>query len=99
MSDGSFEMGDGELELLGTLTEGKVVDVFYWGVWLDLGLSHLGFIDALYIDDDDHYAVGDTVTGYLSSFDERSGKFWFRPPGQKPVEERLRDPNYGASPE
>ncbi|WP_284746479.1 hypothetical protein [Amycolatopsis sp. RTGN1] len=24
---------------------------------------------------------------------------WFRPPGQKSIEERLRDPGYGASPE
>jgi hypothetical protein len=54
-----------ELGLLGTLVQGRVVDVFYWGVWLDLGLSCPGFIDALYIDDDDHYVVGDKVTGYL----------------------------------
>lgn len=89
-------MTHGESRLLGTLVEGQVVRVFYWGVWLDLGLSHIGFIDALYIDDGDHYAVGDTVTGYLSSFDEKTGKFWVRPPGQKPIAERLRDKNYGA---
>jgi len=63
-------------------------------VWLDLGLSHVGFIDALYIDDDDHYAVGDVVTGYLSSFDEKTGKFWFRPPGQKPIDQRLREKGF-----
>jgi hypothetical protein len=88
--------GDDELALLGTLVEGRVIDVFYWGVWVDLGLSCVGFIDALYIDDDDHYVVGDTVIGYLSSFDEKTGKFWVRPPGQKPVGERLLDPSYGA---
>jgi hypothetical protein len=31
------------------------------------------------------------VTGYLSSFDEKTGKFWVRPPGQKPIEDRLRE--------
>jgi hypothetical protein len=88
---------DDESRLLGTLVEGTVIAVFRWGVILDLGLSHVGLIDALYIDDDDRYAVGDTVTGYLSSFNEGMSKFWVRPPGQKPIEERLRDKGYGRS--
>lgn len=81
---------EGERALLGSLVDGRVVAVFNWGVVVDLQLSHVGFIDPLYIDDDDHYSVGDRVTAYLSTFDEKMEKFWLRPPGQVPVSERLR---------
>jgi hypothetical protein len=50
----------------------------------------VGYIDPLYIDDTDHYEKGDRVSAYLSTFDERMGKFWLRPPGQIPVSERLK---------
>jgi hypothetical protein len=59
-------------------------------VFVDLGLSHVGFIDPLYLDDGDHYQIGQQVRAYLSTFDERRGEFWLRPPGQVPVDERLR---------
>lgn len=67
-----------------------MIAVFRWGVIVDLGLSHVGLIDALYIDDGDGYRVGDVISGYLTTFDERMEKFWLRPPGQVSVTERLR---------
>ena len=81
---------EAEVALIDTLVEGTVVAVFRWGVIVNLKLSHVGLIDVLYIDDDDHYEEGDQVTAYLSSFNERMGKFWLRPPGQVPISERLR---------
>jgi len=81
---------DAERALLGTLVEGTVVAVFQWGVIVDLNLSRVGYIDPLYIDDTDHYEKGDRVSAYLSTFDERMGRFWLRPPGQIPVSERLK---------
>jgi hypothetical protein len=83
-------IGDEERELLGALVDGTVLAVFRWGVIVDLSLSHVGLIDALYVDDDDHYEVGDRVSGYLTHYDERMEKFWLRPPGQTPISERLR---------
>lgn len=75
---------------MGTLVEGEAIAVFRWGVIVDLGLSHVGLIDVLYIEDDDNYQVGDRVSCYLSVFDEMKRKFILRPPGQVPVVERLR---------
>lgn len=88
--DAMSKISADERALLGTLVEGRVIAVFRWGIIVDLGLSHVGLIDALYIDDDDNYAVDDVVTGYLSSFNELMEKFWLRPPGQVPIDERLR---------
>jgi hypothetical protein len=93
-SGGESAISEAEAALLGTLVEGTVVAVFRWGVIVDLKLSHVGLIDALYIDDDDRYEEGDQVRAYLSSFDERMGKFWLRPPGQVPVSERLRQKGF-----
>lgn len=83
-----------ETALLGTLVDGTVVAVFRWGIIVDLKLSHVGLIDALYVDDDDHYEVGARVNGYLTHYDERMEKFWLRPPGQVPVSERLRQKGF-----
>ena len=83
-----------ERALLGSLVEGRVIAVFRWGVIVDLGLSHVGLIDALYIDDDDKHTVDDVVTGYLGVFDENMEKFWLRPPGQVPIAERLRQKGF-----
>ena len=83
-----------ERGLLGALVEGTVLAVFRWGVIVDLNMSHVGLIDALYVDDDDYYEVGDRVSGYLTHFDERMEKFWLRPPGQISVSERLRQKGF-----
>ncbi|WP_018653728.1 hypothetical protein [Actinomadura flavalba] len=83
-----------ESALLGTLVEGTVLAVFRWGVIVDLNLSHVGLIDALYVDDGDVYEVGGLVTAYLTHFDEHMEKFWLRPPGQTPVSERLREKGF-----
>jgi ribosomal protein S1 len=92
--DGEPMIEPEEAALLGSLVEGRVVAVFRWGVIVDLGLSHVGLIDALYIDDHDTYREGDIVSAYLTSFDERMEKFWLRPPGQVPVSERLREKGF-----
>ncbi len=83
-------ISEAERALLGTLVTGTVQAVFRWGVIVDLGLSHVGFIDPLYIDDGEHYEVGQQVRAHLSTFDEQQRKFWLRPPGQVSVAERLR---------
>lgn len=93
-SDVAKTITGAERALLGTLVEGTVVAVFQWGVIVDLGLSHVGFIDPLYIDDCDHYEKGDRVSAFLSTFDERMERFWLRPPGQVPVSERLRQKGF-----
>ncbi|MCC5476869.1 hypothetical protein [Streptomyces barringtoniae] len=93
-SDDNIQVSESEQALIGTLVDGTVEAVFRWGVIVDLGLSHVGFIDALYIDDEDHYAVGDRVSTYLTCFDARQNKFWLRPPGQIPVSERLREKGF-----
>lgn len=95
MSEGDdMQVSEAERALIGTLVEGTVEAVFRWGVVIDLGLSHVGFIDALYVDDGDRYEVGDRVGVYLSGFDARQNKFWLRPPGQTPVSERLRQKGF-----
>jgi ribosomal protein S1 len=78
-----------ERALIGTLVTGTVEAVFRWGVIVNLGLTHPGYIDPLYIEDTDRYVVGQVVEAYLSSFNASQRKFWLRPPGQIPVAERL----------
>ncbi|GAA0730781.1 hypothetical protein Drose_26915 [Dactylosporangium roseum] len=84
-----------ERALIGTLVEGEVEAAFRWGVIVDLGMSRVGLIDALYIDDDDDYQVGGRVSAYLDSFDSKKNKFILRPPGQVPVAERLKNLGLG----
>jgi ribosomal protein S1 len=83
-------ISEAERALIGTFVTGTVEAVFRWGVIVDLHLSHVGFIDPLYIDDDSRYEVGQSVRAYLTTFDEQQGKFWLRPPGQVPIADRLR---------
>ncbi|KRD40428.1 hypothetical protein ASE27_05925 [Oerskovia sp. Root918] len=85
----SEQLSADEQRLIGSLMEGEVIAVFRWGIILNLGLSRVGLTDALYIDDGDHYQVGDRVRGYLDCFDEQKNKFIFRPPHQVSVTERL----------
>lgn len=94
--DDNMQVGEAERALIGTIVGGTVAAVFRWGVIVELGLSHVGFIDALYVDDNDHYGVGDKVSVYLTRFDARQNKFWLRPPGQTPVSERLRQKGFDA---
>ncbi|WP_327374036.1 hypothetical protein OG393_08630 [Streptomyces sp. NBC_01216] len=75
--------------LIGEMIDGQVEAVFRWGIIVDLGLSRVGLIDALYIDDGDRYEVGGRVSCYLDCFDERKDKFILRPPGQISLAERL----------
>ncbi|MEV6867419.1 S1 RNA-binding domain-containing protein [Streptosporangium subroseum] len=84
------ELSEHERDLITNLVEGRVEAVFRWGVIVDLGLSRVGLIDALYIDDHDNYSVGDTVAAYLDAFDEQKQKFILRPPDQEPLSERLK---------
>ncbi|MFJ4788825.1 hypothetical protein [Streptomyces sp. NPDC088794] len=86
----NVELSEAETGRMGTLVEGEAIAVFPWGVIVDLGLSWVGLIDVLYIDDDDNYQVGDRVSCYLECFDQQKRKFILRPPGQVPLVERLR---------
>ncbi|WP_406270833.1 hypothetical protein OH799_29540 [Nocardia sp. NBC_00881] len=89
--DKQIGISEAEQVLLGTLVEGTVEAVFRWGVIVDLGLSHVGFIDPLYIDDSERHEAGQRVRLYLTTFDEQQQKFWLRPAGQVPIAERLRE--------
>ncbi len=83
-------ISEAERALIGTLVEGRVEAIFRWGIIVDLGLSRMGFIDPLYIDDGDHYEVGQQVRAYFTAVEDGQQKFRLRPPGQVPVTERLR---------
>ncbi|MFF4602818.1 hypothetical protein ACFY12_08715 [Streptomyces sp. NPDC001339] len=84
------ELNGRERSLIGQLVRGRVLAVFRWGVIVDLGLSRVGLIDVLYIDDGDSYEVGDEIEGNLDYFDEQKDKFILRPPHQTSISERLR---------
>ncbi|MFF1739256.1 S1 RNA-binding domain-containing protein [Streptomyces mirabilis] len=84
------QLSEHEQRLIGEMVDGEVEAVFRWGIIVDLGLSRVGLIDALYIDDEDNYQVGDRVSGYLDCFDEQKEKFILRPPDQISLAERLR---------
>jgi hypothetical protein len=83
---------EAEQALIGSLVTGRVAAVFRWGVIVDLGLSHVGHIDPLYIDDDDHYEVDQEIRAYLTG--SCNYQFSLRPPGQVPIAERLRRKGY-----
>lgn len=83
-----------EVDRIGQLVSGRVLAVFRWGVILDLNLSRLGLVDAIYIDDGDLYVDGQHVEVYLDGFDEQKDKFIARPPGQVPLVERLRQKGF-----
>jgi hypothetical protein len=74
----------------GEIVVGTVEAVFGWGVIVDLKLTFPGLIDVLYVDDDDRYVVGQSVSAIVDGFDERKCKYVLRPPNQEPVIERLR---------
>ncbi|MEU4337360.1 hypothetical protein AB0F59_22395 [Micromonospora lupini] len=79
-----------ERALIGALVDGVVEAVFRWGVIVDLGMSHVGLIDVLYVDDGDRYHVGSRISAYMDGFDEQKRKFILRPPGQVPLVDRLK---------
>lgn len=84
------ELAPNEMDLVGQIIEGRVEVVFRWGVIVDVGLSRVGLIDVLYIEDDDEYQPGQKVRCYLDTFDDRKNKFILRPPNQTPLAQRLR---------
>lgn len=87
-------MSDDEPAGAGQLLTGTVLAAFHWGVILDLGLARPGLIDAVYIDDDDEYAVGQEIVVHVDTFDEQKDKFIARPPSQVPLAERLRSKGF-----
>ncbi|MDH6576004.1 hypothetical protein [Kitasatospora sp. MAP5-34] len=84
------QLSEHEQGLIGEIVDGEVEAAFRWGVIVNLGLSRVGLIDALYVDDEDNYQLGDRVSCYLDCFDEQKDKFILRPPSQIPLAERLR---------
>jgi hypothetical protein len=83
-----------ELRLVGSLITGRVVAVFNWGIIVDIGLSHVGLIGALYIDDGDKYETEEEVVAYLESYDSMKEKYILRPPHQTSLAERLRNKGF-----
>ncbi|RMI45212.1 S1 domain-containing protein [Streptomyces triticirhizae] len=79
---------------MGSLVVGRVVAIFNWGVIVDIGLSKVGLIDALYVDDEDKYEPGAEVAAYLESLDSMKDKYILRPPHQTSLAERLRNKGY-----
>ncbi|BDU09238.1 hypothetical protein [Nocardia cyriacigeorgica] len=73
-----------------TAAEGVVVAVFSWGIVVDLGLPHPGFIDPLYIDDGDSYEAGDSVSGTILAYIPESRQFRLLPVGKVPVADRMK---------
>ena len=84
------QISSDELSLVGSIVHGQVEAVFRWGIIVNLGLSRVGLIDALYIDEEDEYRVGDQVECFMDCFDVQKNEFILRPPKQVPLEERLR---------
>lgn len=78
-----------ERGLIGRIVEGRVEAVFRWGVIVDLELSRVALIDALYVDDGDKYYVGQKISGYLDCFDAKKNEFILRPLSQIPLADRL----------
>lgn len=76
--------------LVGELVTGSVKEVHTCGVFVDLGLDHIGHIDPIHIDDTDVYDIGDRVEAYLVGFREHNGQYELRPKGKAPLSERLR---------
>lgn len=63
---------------VGRRVTGKVEMVRQWGVYVNVGLDHLGYIDPVNIQDD-LYDVGDNVEAYVVGFRERNSVYELRP--------------------
>lgn len=85
------------MEQIGRSAEGTVIAVFRWGIILEVGLSRVGLIDALYLDGSHEYVVGHVVTVIIDHFDEVKDKFLARPPSQIRIRDRLAHLDLGGS--
>jgi ribosomal protein S1 len=87
---------DSRRSRVGLIVAGSVSLVRPWGVYVDVGLEHVGYIDPVNIRDA-HYEAGDRVEAYVVDFRERSRVYELRPKGsasppdggQQAVSERL----------
>lgn len=73
----------------GRLVVGTVTSVHPYGVFVDLGLEYVGFIDPVYIEND-VYHVGDRVEAYIYGFRDWNHQYALRPKGKMPISEWLR---------
>jgi ribosomal protein S1 len=73
---------------------GLITRVERFGMLVDIGLEHPGFVDPVYVDDSDFYAPGQDVTVHVMFFDERKRQYILRPVGQTPLADRLRAKGY-----
>ena len=89
-ADTSGNRGPSGGDRLGELVTGTVEAVHAYGVFVDLGLDHIGHIDPFYIDDTDVYDIGDRVEVYLVAFHEHNGEYELRPKGKMSLSEWLR---------
>lgn len=76
--------------LIGELVSGTVKAVLPHGVFVDLGLDHIGHIDPMYIEDLDNYQIGDRVRVHLEGFTEHNEEYRLRPPGKPTMAEWLQ---------
>ena len=84
-------MGEGPPHArLGQFAAGTVTLVRPWGVYVDLGLQHAGYIDPMFVHDE-LYEVGDRVEAYIVDFRERSGVYELRPKGRTSLREQLAE--------
>lgn len=74
--------------LIGRVVVGTVEMVRTWGVYVNVGLDHLGYIDPANIQDD-LYDVGDNVEAYVVHFRGRDGVYELRPSSKVCLQERL----------
>jgi predicted RNA-binding protein with RPS1 domain len=80
---------------IGRLVVGKVEMVRPWGVYVNVGLDHLGYIDPVNIQDD-LYDVGDNAEAHVVDFRERNSVYELRPKGELPLHDRLHNREKGA---
>jgi predicted RNA-binding protein with RPS1 domain len=80
--------GDPSHRRLGQFAAGTVSMVRPWGVYVDLGLEHAGYIDPMFVQDD-LYEVGDRVEAYILDFREQSRVYELRPKGKTSLRAQL----------
>jgi ribosomal protein S1 len=74
---------------MGALVVGTVAAVYRFGVLVDLGLDHMGFIDPIFIGDD-VYEEGDHIEAYVVGFRAENRQYELRPKGMMSLPEWLR---------
>ncbi|GAA3589065.1 hypothetical protein GCM10022198_11120 [Klugiella xanthotipulae] len=75
-------------ETIGMIVQGVVIDVYRWGVFVDIKKESIGNIDPIYIENDT-YVAGEKVTVFVEAYRDNEGQYFLRPLGKVPYRERL----------